>query len=373
LRRPPLFFAVLALAACRTSGRPPSDPASDGRKPDAEAQKVELDPATREGSEVQGTCQPSGAACFDRAQRASEKEPTRAEQQLEACLGCDDAPPASYRLLATLREDRNAKVEAREALMLGVRRHPSSAVLWLGLGRLELALGHSKAGIEAMASAHRLMPSDENVEREYNDALSRYGTDEDRVAAEVDRLVLEAAGRAELNDYKGALKTLQSALQKTAKVPHLAALVEQKIALVQLRHGDRRSAIDALEKSLALEKSPSELRADALISYSEALLGTKRVEDAIRAAEEAITIEPKNPLAHANLGIAKAMKNDRDGAMTALGTAFAFGLARRLTLTEFMTIGPPIDKLKNHPDFAPMVRRAWPHATYPGDTSPKKK
>jgi tetratricopeptide (TPR) repeat protein len=361
--------AVVVATGCKSGGGARPAPAPVEAAPPApvtheaaKETKASGEPATA-GQDA--SCKPSGAACFDRAQVTSEKEPSRAERELERCLGCEDAPPASYRLLATLREDRNAKIEAREALMLGIRRHPASAVLWLGLARLELSLGHSKQGLEAMASAHRLMPSDEDVEREYKAALAHYGTDEDRLSADIDRLILEAAGRAELDDFKGALDTLQMALIKAARVHHLTALVQQRMGLVHLRQGDRKAAAAVLEKALALEKDPTPLRAEALVSYAEALLGTNRADDAIKAAEQAIAIEPKNPLAHANLGIARAMKNDREGAMKALAAACDYGLSRRLTLTEFLAIGPPIEKLKAHPEFAPMLKRAWPKSPYP--------
>jgi tetratricopeptide (TPR) repeat protein len=268
-------------------------------------------------------------------------------------------------LLAAIREDRGAKAEARDALKLGVRRHPNNELLHLALGRVELSLGQKADGLTALATAHRLHPSDEDVEREYKDALSHYGTDEDRVEAEVQQLVLEASGRVEIDDYKGARATLKAALDKSAKVPRLEALVHERMALVAMRKGEHQAARDELERALALEKSPSPLRAEALVSYSEVLISLSRALDAIRAAEEAIGIEPKNALAHANIGIAYSLKNDRDGAIKALGRAFDCGLSRKLTLDEFLAIGPAIDKLKSHPDFVAMVRRAWPASAYP--------
>jgi tetratricopeptide (TPR) repeat protein len=310
-------------------------------------------------------CEPSGPACFDRAQTLSDEAPTRAETLLLACAQCDDAPPATFRLLAAIREDRGAKAEARDALKLGVRKHPSNELLHLALGRVELSLGQKSDGLAALATAHRLHPSDEDVEREYKEALALYGTDEDRLEAEVQRLVLEASGRVEIDDYKGARDTLKSALEKSSKIPRLAAMVHERLALLALRKGEHQAARDELEKTLVLEKSSSPLRAEALVSYSEVLLSLDRTQDAIRAAEEAINIEPKNALAHANIGIAYAMKNDRDGAIRALARAFDCGLSRKLTLDEFLAIGPAIDNLKSHPDFVAMVRRAWPKSTYP--------
>jgi tetratricopeptide (TPR) repeat protein len=339
--------------ACKSARTPPPEP-----KPDKPADVAPPGPRT------DNACAPSGASCFDRAQTYSDDEPMRAETLLLACSACDDAPPATFRLLAAIREDRGATAEARDALKQGVRKHPNNGLLYLALGRLEIAVGHKTEGLAALATAHRLHPSDEDVEREYKEALARHGTDEDRVEAAVDQLVREAAGRVEIDDYKGARDTLKTALDRSGKIPRLVALVHERLALVALRKGEHQAARDELEKSLAADKAPSGLRAETLVSYSEVMLSLDRPQDAIRAAEEAIVIEPMNPLAHANIGIAHSMRNDRDGAMKALSRAFDCGLSRKLSLGEFLAIRP-IDKLKSHPDFGPMVRRAWPSSSYP--------
>ena len=272
--------------------------------------------------------------------------------------------------MATLRSDRGSKMEARDVLREGLRLHAESEALWLALARAELALGRSREGLSAYATARRLHPDDETLEREYSEALARVGTDEDRAEADVQSLLLEATGRAEIDDLNGARDTLRAALGRAAKWPHLAALVRHKLAMVYLRQGEAKLALDEMEKLFAIEREPSDLRTDALVTYSEVLLALGRAEDAKRAAEQAIASAPKNTLAYTNLAIARVVTGDKEGAIDALHRAFDLGLARRLTLAEFLAIGPAIEKLKDHPDFAPMVRRAWPKSAYPSRPSP---
>ncbi len=276
------------------------------------------------------------------------------------CLTCVDAPPASYQLLATLLGDRGAQEEARETLQLGTKRFPSSVLLQQSLGRLSLAMGRHREGISALAEAHRLRPNDEDIEAEYELALAAHGTKEDRIEAELQPLLLEATGRYEIDDSAGAIEVLQTALAKTASVPRLRALVHHRLAMVHLGAGHLAQAKKHLEAAMRAEKDHTDLRAEVLVSYAEVLLSEGKLGDAEKAANEAIDIAPKNPLAYANLAIARSLAGNRDGAISAFEKAFDSGLARRLTLHDFMAIGKPIDALKAHPGFAEMVKRAYP-------------
>jgi Flp pilus assembly protein TadD len=120
-----------------------------------------------------------------------------------------------------------------------------------------------------------------------------------------------------------------------------------------------------LVEAMSADKTATELRGEVLVSYAEVLLSEGKLGEAEQAANEAIQIEPKNPLAHANLAIARSLSGNSDGAMSAFEQAFDTGLARRLTLNDFLGIGPPIEALKKHPNFASMVKRAYPSSQYP--------
>jgi tetratricopeptide (TPR) repeat protein len=348
LRRP--LVILICAVACRSGGAP--SPSSDPAPPPPPA-------------EAESICAPTGNACFTRAEQRSESDPAGAEEDLRRCLTCIDAPPSSYQLLASLLADRGAKEEQRQTLQLGVRRFPTSVLLLRSLGRLSLALGRHREGISHLGQAHRLRPNDEEIAAEYRDALKSHGTKEDRLEAELQPLLLEATGRFEIDDAKGAIGVLETALVKSAPVPRLRALVHHRIAIVHLGSGHLTEAKKHLVEAMSAEKNGSELRADVLVSYAEVLLSEGKLEEAEKAAGEAIQIEPKNPLAHANLAIARALAGNEEGAMSAFEAAFDTGLARRLTLSDFLAIGRPIEALKDHPGFTAMVKRAYPSAQYP--------
>jgi tetratricopeptide (TPR) repeat protein len=307
----------------------------------------------------------SGPECFAHAETLSDSDAAAAERDLRRCLTCIDAPPATYQLLSTLLSDRGAKEEARQTLQLGVRRFPANVLLRSSLGRVSLAMGRHREGIAALGEAHRLRPNDEDLEREYQEALRAHGTAEDRLEAELQPLLLEATGRYEIDDAKGAIEVLELALKKANGVPRLTALVHHRMAIAFLGSSKLAEAKRHLEAAMKDEKNNSELRADVLVSYAEVLLSEGKLAEAETAASEAIGIEPKNPLAYANLAIARSLAGNGDGAIDAFEHAFDSGLARRLTLKDFLAIGPPIEAIKNHPGFGAMVKRAYPSSEIP--------
>ncbi len=352
---------LLLVVACKSTPPPvPEKPVSAPQKTLSEGTAVQpTSPA------LEKPCDKGGSACVTRAEATLEKSAKDGESLLEACVVCSDAPPSAFRLLATAREDRGAKSEARECLRHGIDRHPSSDLLWVALARLELANGRAREALSAYASAERLRPNDEALANEYRDVLERHGTDEERREAAVSALVLEAAGRAEMNDLAGAEATLKQAHEKAGKVPRLLAQVDLRIAMVLLRRAQAKQALvllDAIAKNGSLDPS---LLAQTHVTRAEALLSLKRSKDAVKAADQAIALEPKNVLAHANRAVALAASGDKDHAMESLKRACELGLSRRLTYQELMAIGPSIQSLKSHPEFEPTIRAAWPKAQLP--------
>ncbi len=281
---------------------------------------------------------------------------------LTSCLACEDTPVVAYRLLATLQADRGSRPQARETLQRGVRRFSSNALLWVALGRLEIALERHRGGISALGTAHRLKPNDAGLEEEYRNALAQYGSEEDRVEANIHPLILEATGRFELGDRAGALAVLQSALKTASPIPRLLALVHHRLGLVHLADGQIDKARVAHEKALGNSPPESELRSDILVSYSEILVALGHLQEAGKRAQEAIRLAPRNPLAHANLGIAESLRKRTLPAVEALGNAFRFGLARRLTRSEFFALGEAINRLRGNENFELLLKEAWPRS-----------
>lgn len=305
-------------------------------------------------------CTPSAGACHTRGEALLEADPGAAEDLLNECLSCDDVGPATYQLLATVRADRGADDRARELLQAGVRRFPQSVLLWQGLGRLELAMGRHREGLSALGAAHRLNPDDEALSDEYRSLLARYGTEEDRLESIVHPLLLEAVGRFEIDDPEGSLQVLAIALKKADKSPRLRALVRSRLASVLVSLRRYAEARKHLELALHDEPKASSLRAELLVTDSEVRLAGGDVAGAIHAASEAVELEPKNPLAHANLGVARALAGNVAGAIDALYRAVDCGLGRRLTKAQFLGIGPPLERLKSLPDFQRLLEHGWP-------------
>lgn len=301
-------------------------------------------------------------ACLKEAEALESKDAKASEQLLGRCAECSDVSPSIFGLLSTLQFERGDGDSARETLRKGVARFEYSVLLWRSLGRLEISTGQAPAGLSALGRAHRLKPRDEALKDEYHYALARYGTEADRAAAEVEPMLLDAIGRHELDDHEGARRVLTRALLRAKGVPQLEAKVHHRTAVIRLAQGQLKDASEHVEKALELEKKPSALRSRVLLLQAELLISSEKLAEAAEAASSAIEITPREPLAHANLAIAKSLMNDMEGAFSALQKAFESGLARRLSKKEFLKIGPAIEKLRAHPGFPQLLRSAWPQS-----------
>jgi tetratricopeptide (TPR) repeat protein len=310
-------------------------------------------------------CEPTGSACFKRAEQLLDDHPKDGQDLLTQCLACQDAPPAAYRLLSGLYESSGDREQARSVLEVGVRRYAYSVLLWQALARAEMAMSRYREGLSAMATAHRLRPDDDAVAEEYRFLLAKYGTPEDRREAQIHPLLVEAQGRLEIDDVQGAIMTLNEALKLSGPVKRLRGLVLFRLANVHLRQGEMEEADKTLGRALDEATEPTALRADILVARTEILLSREAYAEARAAAAEAAELAPQSPLPFANLAVALAMLGDKDGAIVNFGLAFDRGLGRRLTQEEFLSLGPSINLIRSHAQFAPMMRRAWPRLPYP--------
>ncbi len=298
--------------------------------------------------------------CLKEAEALESKDPKASERLLGQCAQCADVSPSIFGLLSTLQFERGDGASARETLRRGVARFEYSVLLWRSLGRPEISMGQAPAGLFALGRAHRLKPNDEPLKDEYHYALARYGSNADRAAAEVEPMLLDAIGRHELDDHEGAHRVLARALSRAKDVPQLAAKVHHRTAVIHLAEGRLKEARAHVQKALELEQKPSALRSLILLLQAELLISSEKLTEAAEAANSAIKISPREPLAHANLAIAKSLMNDVEGAFSALQKAFESGLARKLSKKEFLKIGPAIERLRSHPGFAELLRSAWP-------------
>ena len=348
---PILLVLLVVAAACRTTDSGPP-PGTSGQVPPPPPSPPAPAPCV------------SGPECHRAAETLAEGDPARGEQALVRCLECADAPPSVYTLLASLRSELHQPDSARRALQDGVRRYPDNGLLWMALGRHELSAGRHREGLQALATARRLRPDDQNLADEHDHHLLRYGSDEDRIEAKIQPLLQEAAGRFELEDKSGALRALEAALVEAKGQSRLEAQIRHRMALVHLSSGELALAQSNIEMALAILPIQTPQRAEVLLTDAEVLLSMNRPKDAAAAAQTAIDLDPANPLAYANLGIARSLSGDPEAAITSLEQGFRWGLARRLTPDQFLAI-PAIEKLKGHARFPALMRSAWPERPYP--------
>ncbi len=338
------WLVVVALAACKTTPAPPPPPPPPPPAPPP----VAVD-----------HCAPTVAKCTEGAEALAEDDLNAALARAKICAACPGAPPTAYRLLASLETDGGHDADALATLRTGADRFEHNTNLWLALARAEMAASNPRRGIRAYAQVRRLAPQDENIEREYQYALAQHGTDEEKIEAKVAPLLLEAVGRYELDDTKGAAATLTAALAAAKGAPRIEAKVHHRLALIALSEGASKKAHQHFAAGLALLPNPTPARAELLLGYAELLVLDGRMKDAIAAASEATSIDPDQPLAHTNLAVAYAEIGKIDEALAALDRAAKAGIARRLSRKALLQIGG-LSKLAEDPRFEAWLDRTWP-------------
>ncbi len=304
-------------------------------------------------------CAPTVASCLDAAERMADDALAEGLTHARICAACPGAPPTAYRLLASLESDSGDAAAALATLRSGAERFEHNGTLWLALARAEMDAKHPRRGIRAYAKAQQLAPNDDNIAREYEYALTQHGTESERIEAKVAPLLLEAVGRYELDDVKGAAATLAVALKTAKGAPKLEAKVHHRLALLAMSQGDSKGAHKHFAAALALVPGARPPRADLLLGYAELLVLDGRIEDAIEAAKESVKIDPAQPLAHTNLAVAYAELGKIDQALASLERASETGLSRRLSRDALLQIGG-LSKLAEDPRFTKWLDRTWP-------------
>lgn len=388
-----LPLLLLLASACRSGGAPAAAPAPFAARGGAQARgpresqpqrgghgwadTATVTPGSRlEAAVVEPTeCTPkSGAACLRAAQELAERDPVAAESALRGCVTCAAAPSAAHRLLAAVLEERGAGPEALEVLRRAARSFPHDAPTQLALARLAQELGRGPESLSAYDAALRLRPEDPALEQERDAAVARFGSAVEQLEVGVAPLLREAEERAELQDLEGAGEALRAALTLAAHEPRVAAVIRHRLAIVLVRQAEPARALAELERVLAVDGIAAELRAEVLVMSSEVLLGLGRAAEAAAAAEASIELAPEGSAGHTNLAIAYALLGRQHQAIEALSRAIDRGLARRITRAQLLAIGPAIEVMKRHPDFAALLRSAWPDDAVPTSgerTSPR--
>lgn len=298
------------------------------------------------------------STCAARAEALAEEDPRAAEALADACAACASAPVSVHLLLTSLRSERGALIEARDAALRGSSARSESALLWQALARAERALERWPEAIRAYAAARRLRPDDAALAEEERHLLARQGTEAQRLEAVLEPILLEAEARVALEDRRGAKAALDRALGLAEPVPPLAARVLLRRAVLALLEARLPEAELDLAAASAAAPPRSALAVEVAVAQSELLLALGRPEAAELAARGALAVEPENPLAHTNLALALAKRGMIEPALAALEAAIAAGLARRLGRVELLAI-PGIERLRAHPRFDRLLEQAW--------------
>ena len=295
------------------------------------------------------------------AEPLAEDDREGAAALLRRCLEPTD-PPAAWRLLASLELEAERDRRARRTLLAAVVHHPEDAYAWLALARLELAEGRTLLGLGAVERAYRARPADPVVAQRYQTVLRRHGRPEQRRAARIAPLLTEADGRLELGDAAGALRTLEAASAAAGDDEELGARIALRRGLVFVRQGRFDAAAAAV--TAGLERLPRlrdrRLEVDLHLLDSEVALGLDDPERSLAAADRALALRPRHPLAHTNRALACLRLGRASAAVTSLLAALDAGLSRRLGRADFLGLPGVNDLLAGSPELARRVDATWP-------------
>ena len=231
--------------------------------------------------------------------------------------------------------------------------------MWESLSRVELALGRSAEAVDALATATRLRPRDERLAGAYRALIVRHGSDVARATAAVDALILEASGRFELGDIKGAKQTLLAALEKGGRHASLRAKVRLRLGLVSLAQRRLAEGRKALITARTEASGDPALVSDIDLARAELELAARRHAAAEEAASSAVAARPSDPLGHVNLAVALAHRGNTDGAVRALASALEHGLSSRMTRAALVALLADLPFGARRKDVDEMIRREW--------------
>lgn len=165
---------------------------------------------------------------------------------------------------------------------------PENAEHYNNLGMCESERGHMETAQEAFAKAIRFRP----------DVASYYVNQ---------GITFEKAG-----DLEAAIKSLETALQLEPQNYG----TWYRIGLILRNSGNINKAEDAFSKARAIK-----VTSDVENALGSIYLKRSKVQEAEQFFKNAITLEPKNPVGHFNLGVVHQQKRDWAGAETELTRA----------------------------------------------------
>jgi tetratricopeptide (TPR) repeat protein len=214
----------------------------------------------------------------------------RAISAFRRALRIDDRVAEVHNDLGTAYFQKGWHAEAERCFRNAIERHEAHAVAHGNLGatlRAQGRLGESRRAYQRalVLRLRRLWPFGRTEKRAPASSLP--------LVDDAERLHVEALAREERRDYQGALRCVRQALERRTDV----ADYHVTHARLLLRMEDQDGALRAASEALRLEPGSAPLHASMA-----GLFHPWREDLAEQAARHALELDPASDLAHANLG-----------------------------------------------------------------------
>ncbi len=248
------------------------------------------------------------------------------QHRLHRLLGYLQQDPNNLGLLADVVDAAIAVSEvttARSALSRALLLQPDDAYLLLRLSSLELSCRNFE---ESLQITQTMLDNGAGpVPVLYNHAYALFGLRQFVDARDIFRAILEVEPQNHLSalmlmracHYLAEIdEAIAVGLTYTQRFPENADLVGQ-LALLFVDADQLQQADVWAQKALSL----SPLNLEGLLAASTTALGRELTSEAVEYARRAITIQPRNGRAWANIGLAQFLSLDLPAAQTSLSTA----------------------------------------------------
>jgi tetratricopeptide (TPR) repeat protein len=299
----------------------------------------------------------------------------KAIEQLESLAGQDDSGVARFNLGVAYhrRGDLNRAMNQYQAV---IATDPDNGHAWLYLGKIQEDQGIYNAAINNYRSGMRNDPENMALRVALIGALraqgkTREAIDEAKSALKVNALSLEVYNNLglaylDLGDFTLAKFTFQKALQSISGAEQNAYL-KTNLGWSYYQEGNRPAATKYLKEAVDLDKEfvpalvflsrvymddhnygdtvplletaakKNPNNADVQLTLGVAYRGLGRLEEAEKAYEKALALDPANPAPHFNLGVLLGdYKKDYDGAIAAFNQYIASGGPEADMATEYI-------------------------------------
>jgi tetratricopeptide (TPR) repeat protein len=152
------------------------------------------------------------------------------------------------------------------------------------------------------------------------------------------------------------MREARHAYEEAVRIEPASGTIRRSLGDVRARQGDVAAARADWQAALALSRealrvNPQEVRQLRNVAVCLAKLG--RSKEALAVARQLLAAGPQSGDAHYGVAVVRALTGDADGALEALGRAFALGASRSLAQQD-----DDLASLRSRPGFRRMIERA---------------